>query len=169
MNFDAISALAELIAAIGVIVTLIYLAVQIKKQTEEARLAATRELAKEYRDILEPLTFHPEVLDLYRRAIADYDSLPEDERIRIHFLISRFFRWNEQQHLQMSRGNYDDSFFESMTLRLIEFLSNRGIQQWWRRNKDAFGREFRDFVEANLIEAAKRGYDSSPNIKSDSK
>ena len=117
--------------------------------------------------MLEPLTFHPEVLELWSKALKDYDSLPENERLQMHFLFSRFFRWNEQQHLQLSRGNYDASFFESMVLRFSEFLTYPGIQQWWLRNRDVFESKFRTFVEARLDENRLRGRSDPPNLERD--
>lgn len=39
MNWDAIGAIAELLAAIGVIVSLIFVGLQVKKSNAEARLA----------------------------------------------------------------------------------------------------------------------------------
>ena len=41
MNWDAIGALYEAIGALAVVITLLYLAIQIKEQTKETRLTAT--------------------------------------------------------------------------------------------------------------------------------
>jgi hypothetical protein len=44
MTWDAIGAVGEIVGAVAVVVSVIYLSVQVEKQTEEARLTATREL-----------------------------------------------------------------------------------------------------------------------------
>ena len=51
MNWDAISAVAEILASLGVIISLIYLGLQIRNQTIEARLESGRELASQLSDI----------------------------------------------------------------------------------------------------------------------
>jgi len=50
MNWDAIGALSESVGAIVVVITLLYLATQIRAQTKESRLTATRELARDAGD-----------------------------------------------------------------------------------------------------------------------
>ena len=46
MNWDAIGAVGEIIGAAAVVVSVFYLAAQVRKQTEEERLSATRELSE---------------------------------------------------------------------------------------------------------------------------
>ena len=48
MNWDAAGAIGEIIGATAVVVSVIYLAVQIRGQTEQAKLAATRELMSNF-------------------------------------------------------------------------------------------------------------------------
>lgn len=45
MNWDAIAAVGEIMGALAVVVSVAYLAVQIRKQTAESRLTAARELS----------------------------------------------------------------------------------------------------------------------------
>ena len=51
MNWDALTATAEITGAASVINSVVYLAVQVKKQTEEARFMATRELSNQINEI----------------------------------------------------------------------------------------------------------------------
>ena len=48
MNWDAIGAIGEVVSAVGVIGTLVYLAIQIRANTKESRLTATGEISREY-------------------------------------------------------------------------------------------------------------------------
>ncbi len=43
MNWDALGAIGEIVGATAVVISVIYLAVQIRKQTVESRLSATRD------------------------------------------------------------------------------------------------------------------------------
>ncbi len=54
MIWDALGAAGEIVGALAVVVSVVYLAVQIGKQTAESRMAATRELSTLYHNALNP-------------------------------------------------------------------------------------------------------------------
>lgn len=83
MTIQDFGSIGELIAALATIATLFYLAVQIKKQAQESKLMATRDLAVEVRRVLEPLVTNKELAAIYRAGIRDYEALPDDDRLRL--------------------------------------------------------------------------------------
>ena len=56
MNWDAIGALSESVGAIAVFITLLYLVIQIRAQTKESRLTATRDLSRDYLNAIDSIT-----------------------------------------------------------------------------------------------------------------
>jgi hypothetical protein len=134
----------------------IYLAAQIKKQTQEARLAATRDLAKFNDDIAASAMASPEVLEIYRKGVIDYESLCDLERLSFGFLISRGLRLQEQVYLHSIVGNMEQAFYGSLRGRLDKQLGLPGIAHRWSRNKHAFGSKFRDHVDELLVVAGDR-------------
>ena len=52
MSIQEWGSIGEVIGGVAVIITLIYLARQIKAQTKEARLLATRDLARDWAEML---------------------------------------------------------------------------------------------------------------------
>ncbi len=55
MNLEIINALAQLIAAVGVIVSLFYLAVQIRQNTQSMRAMVVNSLAQSVPDLIRPM------------------------------------------------------------------------------------------------------------------
>ena len=51
MNWDAIGAIGEIIGAIAVVLSLIYLSVQVKKQSEESKIAGMHNIAVGFREL----------------------------------------------------------------------------------------------------------------------
>ena len=84
MNWDAIAAVADILAALGVIITLLYLAKQIKEQNTESQLSAARELARDWAGGLSVTAGDDKAFDLYLRAISDYESLSGGDRIKAY-------------------------------------------------------------------------------------
>ncbi len=161
MNWDALGAISETLGAAVVVASVWYLAIQIRKQTEEASMTATRELARDFNEIGADLTRDPELLRLYRSAIMDLDGLEDDDRLRIGFLFSRFFTCFEQHYLHLERATAESSYIESINSRMREVFTFPGVQLWWERNKDAFEKGFADRVNNLLAEAKTVDYQSS--------
>ena len=148
INWDAIGAIGEIIGAVAVVVSISYLAVQIRSQIREARLTATRELSRDYRQVIVGLAGDKELFEIYQKAMRDYESLAENERARIHMAgFSPLFGVLEQQYLHMNHGNIDPVFLESIKSRMAEASGFPGIRMWWERNRDIYSQEFKDYVD----------------------
>ncbi len=61
MNWDAIGAIAELLGAIGVILTLVYLATQIRQNTESSRTTAEVSFGQDFIDWHARVSAQPEL------------------------------------------------------------------------------------------------------------
>lgn len=87
MNWDMAGAIGELISAVGVILSLFYLAVQIKGNTIASQAASRLDITRDYRAVntqkLEPrnaLAWH---VGLWR-----YPNVDEDDRLLFSYLMS---------------------------------------------------------------------------------
>ena len=147
MTWDALGAVAELIGATGVIISLLYLAAQIKKQTTEAQLAATRDLARLNNEMAESITSDRDALRVYLQGKSDYEALDDEEKLVLGFTLSRGMRLQEQAYLHSKHDSLHASFYESLRARLAEQLAFPGVRRWWELNEHAFSEEFRDYVE----------------------
>jgi hypothetical protein len=131
MNWNAISAVSEALGSIAVMISVVYLAVQIRKQTHESMLAATRELAAQFQDALKEVIDDADFAAIWLKAVQDYDGRPGAERIRIGLFLQRVCRIMEQQFLHTRRGHVDAAYFESLDLAFCELLTFPGTQRWW--------------------------------------
>jgi len=149
MNWEAIGSVGEIVGAFAVVVSIIYLAGQVRNQTKEARLTATRDLARDYRELIRSIAKDPELYEIYQRAVHNYNDLQEPERMRIHlYVFSPVYGVLEQQHLHLIQGNIDPEFLESVRNRIAETARLPGIREWWERNRDIYGEDFRAYVDS---------------------
>jgi hypothetical protein len=163
MNWDAAGAIGEVIGAAAVVISVIYLAVQIRRQTHQSRLAATRELAEQHNDVLNLIIEDRELSEIYLKAVQDFDSLPKQERIRVSLLFQRMMRIEEQRRIHIDKGNIDAAFFDSMDRTVFEWLTFPGVQQWWSGSKEYFEPGFRGRSDELFVRAKEQGYHSSYN------
>ncbi len=86
MNWDAISAVAEVVGLAAVVISVVYLALQIRQQTSEIRTAAIHKVTQNFTDSVTPY-LDPQVSDLWARGTKDFDGLTEGERIQMISVI----------------------------------------------------------------------------------
>jgi hypothetical protein len=86
MNWDALGAIGEVVGAIAVVVSLLYLAVQIRAQNRESQVAAAHEILAAFRGMQIPLQ-DPGLAELWEKAVMDFESLNGGERIQIFAVV----------------------------------------------------------------------------------
>jgi hypothetical protein len=150
MNWEAIGATGETIAAIGVVVSLIYLARQIRSQSVESRLSARNAMVNELNAAYGDIAADAELSAVFLRGINDFDDLEPVETVRLSFFLNRFFRVFEIMYEQYRRGRIDDSFFAGVEEGLKEWCKYPGVRTWWRSREHMFSAEMRELVAPKL-------------------
>ena len=161
MSFEQLGNIGDFLGGIAVIATLIYLGLQVKKHTREARLAATRELASEFHTALDGIVHDKELLKIYRIGILDYEALQDDDRLQLGLWFMHVFRVMEQQYLHTTHGTMDNIYFTSLNKALVEMLAFPGVQRWWEFTSSMFDEGFCSHIEELIVKARAIGISSS--------
>ena len=146
MNWEAIGAIGETVGAIGVVVTLIYLARQIRQQNRESRIAAVHDLNEGFRGSITAFQ-DAGLADIFSRAKTDFASLAEPERLRFIAMVQAVFRVWEDAFYQYDAGRLDPRIWHAMQTQFSGYLSLPGVQRVWEIRKQAYNERFRDFVD----------------------
>ncbi len=91
MNWDALGAIAELIAAVAVVVTLVFLAIQIRTNNELARTANRDKTVDQFNEWRHLLGSNKAVADLWMRGCRGDDDLDEIEQFQFAEMARAFF------------------------------------------------------------------------------
>lgn len=152
MNWDAISAIGEIVGALGVIVTLLYLATQIK---HASRLSQAQSHAASVNDALPFFQWQiqdQEFAKIYRDGLLDFESLSPEDRIRFsqafYYLLLAFKDVSEAN----SRGLMDDPTYEAWKEFIGRMLKMPGGKLWWSEAQADFP-VIRDSVDAAIFSA----------------
>lgn len=148
MNWHALSAIADIIGALGVIITLIYLAVQVRQNTHQLRDAAKDARLTSFDRTVESFARHREYLtrdgnaDLYARGLESYVTLPDGEKIRFRAIIEEYFFSFHAMFGRVSEGTYDPSLWKSYVPAPASVLKTPGGQEWWAQRRMIFSPAF---------------------------
>ena len=75
MNWEMISAIGQMLGAVGVLISIVYLAAQIRNQNKESQRAAMNALTTHWSDLNKRLVENPQMAVLWLRALRSFDDL----------------------------------------------------------------------------------------------
>lgn len=151
MTIQDLGSIGELIGALGVIVSLVYLGVQIRQNTRSVRSASFQEAIRDVLSITDALATDRELARVYWKGIADFESLAPDERRRFSAYLVGMFRRFENLVYQTRYGALDAESWLGVKTTAIVTLSRPGARAWWEQARGLFNEEFCDYVDAELI------------------
>lgn len=152
MDWEAIGAIAELVAAVGVVASLLYLATQVRHANRASAVEAKLETARLLHTFIDSLIERPELNDLDMRGIAGLDSLSRDEYLRFSNLSLKAFWFFSAGHFQHRMGTLSESDFHEIRAVLRYWLRGPGCRAWWEKiGRESISPDFRTFVDAELV------------------
>src|SRR2546430_13304921 len=92
MNWDAISAISQLIGSVAVVLSVLYLAVQVHRSTRVAKLATQDAAATALRDVTKPSMENAELERIWRVGLEEIGDLSVEERARFFYAAYPFFK-----------------------------------------------------------------------------
>lgn len=154
MNWDAIGAVAEFAAATGVIVSIVYLASQIRQNTLSNRIAAKHFTTSQIVAVIDFNLEHPELFSVQQRGRSAPDTLDDLERYQFHHINGRYVYFYSAMWLQHELGALTDpEWWECQFLIRNSFLAHPGHRAWWRSFRDSVNPDFRAFIDDELLRA----------------
>ena len=148
MTLQDLGNIGEFVAAIGVIASLIYLAVQIRQNTNSVRLQVEHAVKRDTFDLRRSFLENPELADLLVKAAADLDSLSASERIRINMGCANVIQNLQHQFLLRNEGIIH---WESQENELRGYLAQASFRGWWNSGRAILRPEFVEYVERDIL------------------
>ena len=146
MNWEMLSAIGEIVGATGVVVSVSYLAVQIREGTRATRLATLQAMSRDIDGVLESIIEAPGVADLFLRGLTSFESLEGGDLPRFNSILERFFRVYEHAFYRNRANQLERTVWHGMDSQIRDLLAYPGAQLWWGSREEWFGNEFKGYV-----------------------
>ena len=153
MNWEAIGAIGEVAGAIGVIVTLIYLSIQIRHNTRSSRLASFQSTTEMLTTVNTLIAGNDEIADIFARIYNEPDpELTPKDRIKFTFTNLCLFRAWETAYFQRSEGMALHQSWLRYEQSIRAQIAVPRVREWWLNNTFGFTEEFRQYVQSLIDE-----------------
>lgn len=162
MNLDKSYQISEIVASVAIIISLVYLAMQIQQNTQAIRLTAGNHAAEQAKTLF-VVSADPEHRELVYRAWQDPESVQGIDRFGFFGIMHGYFRTLENVYYQQVDGILDPRLWDGL-YRSIRFLMTvPGVQFYWNLRQDWYSDEFRSFINITMEEGQEASFSLGGN------
>lgn len=151
MTLQDLGSLGEFVGAVGVVVSFVFLAVQIRHNTLALRDAAEKDMAQDTANWLALIIEHDDVARIFRLGLQGWDELDDNERVRFSMIMfSAFFHY---QHLWSRHrlGQVDPEYWAGQWQVIRWYCRQPGFHSWWTRARPRLNKSFVHYVETEAL------------------
>jgi hypothetical protein len=148
VSLETLNSIAQIVAAIGVIASLFYLAAQIRQNTKSQRSVVVDSLTTSLIALLVPQSADPKLMRSFAAAIDDWYGASEEDRARAVSTLFLTFKVFENAWFQQQQGTLEREQWEAWDLHIRGYYHRPGVQIWWADRGGIFAAGFRKYLEA---------------------
>ncbi len=147
MNWEAISAISQMVGSIAVVFSVLYLAMQVHRSTRVAKLAAQDAAATALRDVTKPFAENAELARIWRLGLENLQALSAEDQARFFHSTYQFLKAYETIHFHHVYGLMDEQIWRGWRSLLEHYIASPGIEHYWRLRHDLFSMRFQKFID----------------------
>lgn len=147
MDLTTLAQLGEFIGGIFVVISLIYLAYQVRQNTTSLRTENYARALDRLSTLQSNLSSDAELNRLVTVGAQDPERLSPTDRMRLTWSLYELLGAAEFVFHQAERGALPEEIWERWKATLVWWFSNPGIARWWRAKPTPFSTSFEAFVE----------------------
>jgi hypothetical protein len=162
MDWEAVGAIGEIVGALAVIVTLVYLSSQVRQNTRASRVAAVQAASENSSRFSELIAADAELSELVWRGLREPDSLDAAETRRFVAAWNVFVRREAVSFYLYKEGVMPEELWAARVAGMSGILNQPGLQLFLELAGPSLPEDFREFLvkvaskPPTLSEQAKR-------------
>ena len=161
MNWDAVSAVAEIFGTFAVVVTLIYVAIQIRQSNRESQSSTAWAITNSLNEFAGRITANSELASVWNRGIADFQGLDATEQERFVVLIAEWYNVLMALYRTRDLSPLPDSYWKQAKATFLLYMDKPGFREAVMTRRVNFEDDiYIEIVES--YEAAVKARDAKP-------
>ena len=151
-DLDRFATVAEIGASVGVMISVVYLAIQIQGSNEQLRAQSYNDTLDKLHKPLELIAQDQSLAEILVRAETDPEALTEGEWVRYSNL--QLIRYDAYEHAYYAfrDGDLREELWHGIDANLTGRVKSKGFQKFWTQHESGFAEPFHGYVEAKLRE-----------------
>lgn len=147
MSIAELGSIGELVAAIATLLTLIYLATQVRQNTRALKSATFQNITGEMGRNVEPISLSADLASILVRGVNEPEKLEPEESVRLASVFVATFRRLESVYVQNRLGSIEDEMIKGFEISIARLLNTPFGRFWWKSAKTTFYAPFAEHIE----------------------
>jgi hypothetical protein len=152
MTIQELGSIGEFVGALAVLLSLVYLAYQIRQNTRSVRASTHHTTAHAAYGIQHLIAESETVARIWLTGAREPQKLTREERARFDAIMRSFFMWYEDTYFQYRNSMIGRDVWEARQESMMGHLRDAGILSWWSKNSHIFTESFVSYVGQLLEE-----------------
>ena len=151
MNWDAISAVAEITGVVVVVASLIYVGRQLGQNTAMMRISASSETVERDYDLVLPIIESHEFAEIWLKGDHKFDELDEADKQRLLFFERRAFTlWYHNYQLRI-QDLLPDANWHNQNWIIQKIGRRQAIREAWSLFKGSHETSFQEYIDSQFL------------------
>ena len=151
MNLNDLANIEQVIGALAVVVSLIYVALPIRQNTNAGRAATAQSVHEHFDSWYHLLASNESLSQVVIDGLKDYESLSEKDKARCVATFMAFLSYSQNAFPKWRRGLLEPSLWLGWEQVIMNLAGSPGGRAFWTERAYLFGEEFRRHVEDDLM------------------
>ena len=154
MTLESFAYIAEIVGAVAVVVSLIYLALQVRQATDAQRTENYGRALERLSSMQAGFMQDSHTASIFSKGAVDPESISSADRLRMTWGFYEAFGAFEFMFHASKTNSLPPDVWDRWSRGVEFWLSFPGVQSWWEARPIPFTDEFTDFVEGVLQDNA---------------
>ncbi len=146
MTLEEFNYIAEIIASIAVIASLLYVGLQVKQSTMASHSAAAQANVSALNECVGLINASDKLADILQQGAQSLSALKGGDLIRFMAFHDQLFLTFQSYYQQWKDGAFDERLWLLHRQSALDLLSQPGQQEWWGTRRHWFFPEFQDYL-----------------------
>jgi hypothetical protein len=152
MNLTDLANIGQIVGAIGVIVSLVYVGYQIRQNTSVVRSSAAQTVHEHFAKWYQMVAADAELSRITATGLRDYSSLNEEERVRFISAFMSFLSYSQNAFLKLQEGSLEPHLWLGWEQVMMNLFGAPGGKSFWKERSYMFGETFCCYIETDLMQ-----------------
>jgi len=136
MNWEAIGTIAEVVGALGVIVSLLYLAVQVRQGNRNHAVDSAQQISRDFTHYA-AIVMRNENVGAFIKGLNSYSDLTPEERLKFDHCLGTLINVAESTIYHVGAGRLEEMLEMLSNYTGPRIFSYSGFEEWWNHGKKA--------------------------------
>jgi hypothetical protein len=154
MNLQDLASVAEIVGGVAVVVSLIYVGLQVHDSTSAIRSAAASDATTAMQSWYLEMGSNRQASDVWFNAMTSPEPLPAHDEFQFLMSMHTAILGMQNSYLLSKEGTLDEEFREAVTTAIIAVKDLPGMDRYWRQRRGFFHTGFAEYVDSLLAQDA---------------